>query len=62
MSKIPSEDILESLYKLRIRESAQLKFVLELYDVDIYQKISVPDYQKLKTMVECRSGTSITKI
>ena len=25
MSKIPSDDILESLYKLRIRESAQLK-------------------------------------
>ena len=30
MSKIPSDDILESLYKLRIRESAQLKTVLEL--------------------------------
>ena len=28
--KIPSDDILESLYKLRIRESAQLKTVLEL--------------------------------
>ena len=32
VSKIPSDDILESLYKLRIRESAQLKTVLELYD------------------------------
>ena len=30
MSKIPSDDILESLHKLRIRESAQLKTVLEL--------------------------------
>ena len=30
MSKIPSNDILESLYKLRIRESAQLKTVLEI--------------------------------
>ena len=30
MSKIPSDDILESLYKLRIRESAQLKTVLEM--------------------------------
>ena len=52
MSKIPSESILESLYKLRIRESAQLKTVLELYDMEIHQKISMPDYQKLKTMVK----------
>ena len=29
MSKIPSDDILENLYKLRIRESVQLKTVLE---------------------------------
>ena len=51
-SKIPSNDILESLYKLRIRESDQLKTVLELYDMGIHQKISVPNYQKLKTMVK----------
>ena len=51
MSKIPS-DTLESLYKLRIRESAQLKTALELYDMEIHQKISVPNYQKLKTMVK----------
>ena len=47
MSKIPPDDILESLYKLRIRESDQLKTVLALY-----QKILVPDYQQLKTMVK----------
>ena len=41
--KIPS-DVLESLYKLRMRESAQLKTVLE--------KDIVPNYQKLKTMVK----------
>ena len=52
MSKIPSDDILESLYKLRIRESAQLKTVLELYDMEIHQKISMPNCQKLKTMVK----------
>ena len=52
MSKIPSDDILESLYKLRIRESAQLKTVLELYDMEIHHKISMPNYQKLKTMVK----------
>ena len=51
MSKIPSDDILESLYKLRIRESAQLKTVLEMYDMSIHHKISVPNYQKLKTIV-----------
>ena len=33
MSKIPSDHILENLYKLRIRESAQLKTGLELYDM-----------------------------
>ena len=51
MSKLPSDDILESLHKLRIRDSAQLKTVLELYDMEIYQKISMPNYQKMKTMV-----------
>ena len=37
MSKIPSDDVLESLYKMRIRK---------------HQKISKPDDQKLKTMVK----------
>ena len=54
VKKIPSDDILESLYKLRIRESAQLKTVLDLYDMDIHQKISMPNNQTLKTMVERR--------
>ena len=34
MTKIPSDDILESLYTLRRRESEQLKTVSELYDMD----------------------------
>ena len=46
MSKIPSDDILECLYKLRIRESLKLKTVLELYYDKEIQKISVPNYQK----------------
>ena len=50
MSKIPSDDILETLYKLSIRESAQLKTVLELYDMEIHQKISMLNNQKLKRM------------
>ena len=48
MSKFPSDDVLECLYKLRIRESAQHKTVLELYDMEIHQKMSMPNYQKKK--------------
>ena len=52
MTKIPPDDVLESLHKLRIRESDQLKTVLELYDMEIHQKKSKPNYQKMKTMVK----------
>ena len=52
VKEIPSDDILESLYKLRIQESEQLKTVLELYDLEINQKISMPNYQRLKAMVK----------
>ena len=52
MTKIPSDDILEGLYKLRIRESDQLKTVLELYDLETHQKKLGPDYHRLKTMVK----------
>ena len=38
MTQIPSDDILEGLYKLRTRESEKLKTVLELYDLEIHQK------------------------
>ena len=52
MTKIPSDDILEGLYTLRIRESEKLKTVLELYDLEIHQKKAGPDYHRLKTMVK----------
>ena len=52
MTKIPSDDILEGLFKLRIRESQKLKTVLELYDLEIHQKKLGPDYHRLKTMVK----------
>ena len=57
MTKIPHDDILEGLYKLRIRESEKLKTVLELYDLETHQKKLGPDYHKLKAMVEekCRT-------
>ena len=52
MTKIPPDDILEGLYKLRLRESEKLKTVLELYDLEINQKKAGPDYHRLKTMVK----------
>ena len=52
MTKIPPDDILESLYKLRKSESDKLQTVFELYDMEIHQKISMPDNQKLNTMVK----------
>ena len=51
-TKIPSDDVLDSLYKLRIRESDQLKTVFVLCDMEIHQKKAGTDYQKLKTMVK----------
>ena len=52
MTKIPPDDILEGLYKLRIRESEKLKTVLELYDLEIHQKKLGPDYHRWTTMVK----------
>ena len=52
MTKIPPDDILEGLHKLRIRESEKLKTVLELYDLETHQKKLGPDYHRLKTMVK----------
>ena len=52
MTRIPPDDILEGLYKFRIRESEKLKTVLELYDLEIHQKKLGPDCHRLKTMVK----------
>ena len=52
MTQIPSDDILESLYKFRIRKSEKLKTVLELYNMEIHHKKAGPDYHRLKTMVK----------
>ena len=52
MTKIPHDDILEGLYKLRIRESEKLRTVLELYDLETHQKKLRPDYHRLKAMVK----------
>ena len=52
VTKIPHDDILEGLYKLRIRESEKLKTVLELYGLETHQKKLGPDYHRLKAMVK----------
>ena len=52
MTKIPLDDILERLYKLRIRESEKLKTVLELYNLEIHQKKVGPDCHRLQSMVK----------
>ena len=52
MTQIPSDDILEGLYKLRIREFEKLKTVLELYKMEIHQKKAGPDDHRLKTLVK----------
>ena len=52
MTQIPSDDILDGLYKLRVRESEKLKTVLELYNMEIHQKKLGPDYHRLKTIVK----------
>ena len=52
MTRIPLDEILEGLYKLRTQESEKLETVLELYDLEIHQKKLGPDYHRLKTMVK----------
>ena len=57
------DDVLESLYKLRILESDQLKTLLELYDTEIHQKKIDTWLSKVENDGEekHRSETSITK-
>ena len=52
MEQFPPDDILESLYKLRIRESEKLKTVLESYSLEIHQQEAKPDFCRLRTMVK----------
>ena len=52
MTQIPSDEILESLYKVRTRASEKLKTVLEFYNMEIHEEKAEPDYHRLKTMVK----------
>ena len=48
MTKIPHDDILEGLYKLRIREFEKLKTVLELYDQEVHHKNLGLDFHRFE--------------
>ena len=52
MEQFPPDDILESLYKLRIRDFEKLKTVLNLYNFEIHRKKLKPYYHRLKTMAK----------
>ena len=52
MTKIPPDEILEGLYKFRIRESEKPRTVLELYDLETHQKKLGVDCHRLKTLVK----------
>ena len=61
MSKMPSDDVLESLRKLRKRESAQLKTVLELYDMEIHQKLRQRNFDARNERIETGAVVTIRK-
>ena len=61
MTKIPPDDILEGLYKLRIRESEKLKTVLESYDLEIHQKKAGPRLSQIENYGEKKYRARFTK-
>ena len=50
--EVPSDNIVESLYKMQKRVSDQLKTELAWYEQDVDQKNMPPSYQSLKTIVK----------
>ena len=52
MTKIPHDDILERLCKLRIREFEKLKTVFELYDLETHQKKLGHDFLQIENFGE----------
>ena len=46
INEVPSDDVLESLYKMRIRESDQFNTVWALSEQDIELNNSQPSYQR----------------
>ena len=56
---VPNDKILESLYKMRMRESDQLQTIMALYEQELTQNQSTPSYQKLKNVVRRRKDQKI---
>ena len=53
LSEIPSDPILEGLYKSKIQNSAQLRTVMALYHQEVARdNDGTPNYQQLKTAVK----------
>ena len=61
MTKIPFDDILGGLYKLRIWESEKLKTVLELYNMEIHQKKAGPRLSQIEDNGEKKYRARFTK-
>ena len=59
ISQVPTDDILESVFQMRTRESDQLKTVLAMCKPEIDQHLSKPNYQKLKTMLKRQKDQKI---
>ena len=58
-TEIPKENVLESLYKMRVRDSVQLQTVLAMYEQEIDQNRAMPSNQRLQTMVRRRIDQTI---
>ena len=50
-SEVPKQNVLESVYKMKIRESVQVQTVLAIHDQEIDRDRAMTSYQRLKTMV-----------
>ena len=52
VSEMPSEVILEGLYKSKLQDSGQLQTVLAMYDQEIARNNGQPNYSRLETAVK----------
>ena len=52
VSEMPSDPILEGLYKSKLQNSAQLRTVMALYDQEVARNNGTPNYQQRKTAVK----------
>ena len=52
VSEVPSDPILERLYKSKLQNSAQLRTLMALYEQEAARSNGTPNYQQLKTAVK----------